>query len=204
MAAVVREQRPKAIAKATTLATTQPRPMRDAAWTTHRGPAPRPGPADGYPLGCGSRSCAKTAPSTVRCEHGAQSGNAHRRAVAVATNETAARTRRLTSSSGDAYLANVLRHCQCGTITPHRKAANQRRLRAHRFPIPNSQFPTNQRATSANASRAAASVASITAWSCALDMKPASYAEGARYTPRCSIAWKKRLKLVMSHAVACA
>lgn len=64
--------------------------------------------------------------------------------------------------------------------------------------------PEPQRATSANASRAAASVASITAASCALDMKPASYADGARYTPRCSIAWKKRLKLVVSQAVACA
>lgn len=63
---------------------------------------------------------------------------------------------------------------------------------------------TPQCATSANASRAAASVASITAASCALDMKPASYADGARYTPRCSIAWKKRLKVVMSQAVACA
>src|SRR5688500_4011627 len=36
-------------------------------------------------------------------------------------------------------------------------------------------------------SRAAASVASISAAPCAADTKPASYADGARYTPRVSI-----------------
>ena len=49
-----------------------------------------------------------------------------------------------------------------------------------------------------NATRAAARVASITASSCALDRKPASYADGARNTPWSSIAWKKRLNAGMS------
>src|SRR5690606_35840584 len=61
---------------------------------------------------------------------------------------------------------------------------------------------TQPAATTLNASRAAASVASITASSCALDMKPASYADGARNTPRSSIAWKKRLNAAVSQAVA--
>ena len=38
----------------------------------------------------------------------------------------------------------------------------------------------------------------------ALDMKPASKAEGARYTPRFSMPWKKRLNRATSAAVACA
>src|SRR5690606_42098788 len=59
-------------------------------------------------------------------------------------------------------------------------------------------------ATTANASRAAARVASTTVPSCALDTNPASNAEGARNTPRSSIAWKKRLNAAVSHATACA
>ena len=59
-------------------------------------------------------------------------------------------------------------------------------------------------ATTANASRAAARVASITAPSCALDTNPASNADGARNTPRSSIAWKKRSNAAVSQAMACA
>ncbi len=44
------------------------------------------------------------------------------------------------------------------------------------------------------ASRAAASVASMSAWVCAALTKPASYSAGAKYTPRSSMPWKKRLK----------
>ena len=55
-----------------------------------------------------------------------------------------------------------------------------------------------------NASRAATRVCSITASSCAADMKPASNADGARYTPRSSMAWKKRLNAALSQAIACA
>lgn len=107
--------------------------------------------------------------------------------VLLAQTKCATRTARLTCNSGEANLANILSNRKCGTIT---RTANPqgRALTAHRFPTPHSRFPADQRATSANASRAAASVASITASSCALDMKPASYAEGARYTPCCSIA----------------
>ncbi|TCK49084.1 hypothetical protein C8F00_1475 [Xanthomonas vasicola] len=110
-------------------------------------------------------------------------------------------TRRVsvTSKSGNAYLANIP---STPSTARSRRTAPQTR-NAPRPLLTDSQVPI-QRATSANALRAAASVASITASSCALDMKPASYAEGARYTPRCSIAWKKRLKVVVSHAVACA
>lgn len=57
-------------------------------------------------------------------------------------------------------------------------------------------------AATANASRAAASVASSTPWSWALERKPASYADGARNTPRSSMAWKKRLNAAVSQAVA--
>src|SRR5690606_13098746 len=57
-------------------------------------------------------------------------------------------------------------------------------------------------AATANASLAAARVASTTAASCALDTKPASNADGARNTPRPSIAWKKRLKAAVSQATA--
>src|SRR3546814_1185751 len=53
-----------------------------------------------------------------------------------------------------------------------------------------------------NASRAATTVRSMTSSSCALDMKPASYADGARYTPRSSMAWKKRLNAAASQATA--
>ena len=52
-----------------------------------------------------------------------------------------------------------------------------------------------------NASRAASIVSAISASSCAVDMKPASNADGARYTPRSSMAWKKRLNAAMSQAV---
>src|SRR5438067_6287343 len=52
--------------------------------------------------------------------------------------------------------------------------------------------------------RAAASVASISAAPCAAETKPASYAEGARYTPCSSIAWKKRLKRSRSHCMTSA
>ena len=54
------------------------------------------------------------------------------------------------------------------------------------------------------ASRAASMVCAISASPCALDMKPASNADGARYTPRSSIAWKKRLNAAASQAIACA
>ena len=53
-------------------------------------------------------------------------------------------------------------------------------------------------------SRAAASVASISAAPCAAETKPASYADGARYTPRSSMAWKKRLKRSLSHCMTSA
>ena len=46
--------------------------------------------------------------------------------------------------------------------------------------------------SSANVASAAASVASRSASACALETNPASNAEGARYTPRASMAWKKR------------
>ena len=36
---------------------------------------------------------------------------------------------------------------------------------------------------------------------CALDRKPASNADGARYTPRSSMPWKKRLNAAVSAAV---
>ena len=57
---------------------------------------------------------------------------------------------------------------------------------------------------SANASRAASKVAPMTSSSCALDRKPASKAEGARNTPRSSMAWKNRLNAAESQAMACA
>ncbi len=57
-------------------------------------------------------------------------------------------------------------------------------------------------ATTLKASRAAEIVASMTSGVCALDMKPASNADGARYTPRSSIAWKKRLNAAVSQATA--
>src|SRR2546427_9333749 len=56
----------------------------------------------------------------------------------------------------------------------------------------------------ANAARAAVSVASISASPCAAETKPASYAEGARYTPCSSIAWKKRLNRSRSHCMTSA
>jgi hypothetical protein len=46
----------------------------------------------------------------------------------------------------------------------------------------------------AKASRAAAMVVAMSAGVCAALTKPASYSAGARYTPRSSMAWKKRLK----------
>jgi hypothetical protein len=51
------------------------------------------------------------------------------------------------------------------------------------------------------ASRAAESVLSMSAAECAALTKPASYNAGARYTPRSSIAWKKRLKRSLSVAI---
>ena len=39
---------------------------------------------------------------------------------------------------------------------------------------------------------------------CAADTKPASNADGAKYTPASSIAWKKRLNRAVSHAITCA
>ena len=62
----------------------------------------------------------------------------------------------------------------------------------------NMRADPGQAASAANARRAAASVASITASSCVLDTKPASYADGAKYTPSSSIRWKKRLKRSVS------
>jgi hypothetical protein len=53
----------------------------------------------------------------------------------------------------------------------------------------------------AKASRAAATVASISAGECAALTNPASYSAGARYTPRSSMAWKKRLKRSLSVAI---
>src|SRR3546814_851466 len=62
----------------------------------------------------------------------------------------------------------------------------------------------NQPFASRRAPRAASSVSAMF-WSlCALDMKPASNADGARYTPRFSMPWKKRLNSATSAAVACA
>ena len=55
---------------------------------------------------------------------------------------------------------------------------------------------------SLNAARAASSVASITPSSCADETNPASNADGARYTPRASMAWKKRRNAATSQAVA--
>lgn len=59
-------------------------------------------------------------------------------------------------------------------------------------------------AISVNAARAAARVASITASSCCADTKPASKADGARYTPASSMAWKNRLKRAVSQAITSA
>src|SRR3546814_6842386 len=64
---------------------------------------------------------------------------------------------------------------------------------AARFVVPLRRHPPVSR----NASRPAARVRSITSSSCALDMKPASNADGARYTPRSSMAWKKRLNAAL-------
>ncbi|CAM5440833.1 Succinylornithine transaminase [Rhodanobacter lindaniclasticus] len=62
----------------------------------------------------------------------------------------------------------------------------------------------NQPRAPRNAPRAASSVSAMS-WSlCALDMNPASNAEGARYAPRFSMPWKKRLNSATSAAVACA
>jgi hypothetical protein len=47
-------------------------------------------------------------------------------------------------------------------------------------------------------------VASISASPCAEDRKPASNADGARYTPPRSIAWKKRRNAPASLAIASA
>ncbi len=57
---------------------------------------------------------------------------------------------------------------------------------------------------SANASRAAAMVASMSASVCAADTNPASNADGARYTPRRSIAWKNLLKRSRSASITSA
>jgi len=40
-------------------------------------------------------------------------------------------------------------------------------------------------------------VRAMSASECAAETKPASYADGARYTPRSSMAWKKRLKRLL-------
>src|SRR5690606_11698867 len=56
--------------------------------------------------------------------------------------------------------------------------------------------------SAAKASRAAAMVCSISASPCAEDTKPASKADGARYTPRSSMPWKKRRNAATSQAVA--
>ena len=59
-------------------------------------------------------------------------------------------------------------------------------------------------AQAANASRAASIVRSMSAGVCAALMKQASYIAGARYTPRSSMAWKKRLKRSRSVAITAA
>src|SRR3990167_3735689 len=59
-------------------------------------------------------------------------------------------------------------------------------------------------ATSRKASRAASSVCAISVSPCADDRKPASNADGARYTPRRSMPWKKRLKASRSQDTASA
>ena len=59
-------------------------------------------------------------------------------------------------------------------------------------------------ATSRKASRAASSVCAISASPCADDRKPASKADGARYTPRRNMPWKKRLNASRSQATASA
>ena len=56
--------------------------------------------------------------------------------------------------------------------------------------------------TSANASRATANVSAMSCSLCAADMNPASNADGARYTPRLSMPWKKRLNIALSAAMA--
>src|SRR5205085_479923 len=56
------------------------------------------------------------------------------------------------------------------------------------------RFRGNDSPYARNARSAAASVASTTASECAAETKPASKADGARYTPASSMAWKKRLK----------
>lgn len=53
----------------------------------------------------------------------------------------------------------------------------------------------------ANTRRAASMVLSMSSMLCATDIKPASNADGARYTPSSSIRWKKRLKRSTSHAI---
>ena len=54
------------------------------------------------------------------------------------------------------------------------------------------------------ASRAAAMVAAMSDSVCAALTKPASYSAGARYTPRSSMPWKKRLKRSLSVAITVA
>ncbi len=51
----------------------------------------------------------------------------------------------------------------------------------------------------ANTRRAASMVLLISSSLCATDIKPASNADGAKYTPSSSIRWKKRLKRSTSH-----
>ena len=62
----------------------------------------------------------------------------------------------------------------------------------------------SQPRASRSAPRAASRVSAMSLSLCALDMKPASNADGARYTPRFSMPWKKRLNSATSAAVACA
>jgi hypothetical protein len=52
--------------------------------------------------------------------------------------------------------------------------------------------------------RAAAAVASMSRGECAADMNPASNADGAKYTPSASIAWKNRLNRCTSLAMTLA
>lgn len=59
-----------------------------------------------------------------------------------------------------------------------------------------------QACTSAGATRlTAAMLCAISSGVCALETKPASKADGARYTPSSSMAWKKRLKRTRSQAM---
>ena len=71
----------------------------------------------------------------------------------------------------------------------------------HIVQIEQQQFRRHQPAAiSLNTACAAARVCAISASPCMADRKPASNADGAKYTPRSSMPWKKRLKRSLSVA----